>query len=320
MVQAKVILTWQRLSRRERKEIRRRSMRASDAVMRCRCKIILGLVQGKTPTMIAQGGLCAKSQVYRVAERFVEHGPVGLIDRREDNGQNKVDDAYGMELLRLIEGSPQEHGYRRPTWTQELLILVLAERTGIRVSVTTMCRLLRQLRIRLNRPKPTVNCPWPKSRRQRRLRAIQRLVDKVPRGEVVLYLDEVDIHLNPKVGPEWTLAGKQKYVDTPGCNQKRYLAGEFNPKTGKLTWVEGDRKNSLLFLNLLYKLVTETYRSANRVHIILDNYGIHDSQQDRAALLTAVLPRPQPHRADLERPARQRDTKPSLRRNGGTYG
>ena len=182
MIQAKVIQRWQKLSHRERKEIRRRSMRASDAVMRCRCKIILSLVQGKAPTMIAQGGLCAKSQVYRVADRFIEHGLVGLADRREDNGENKVTDAYGMELLRLIEGSPQEHGYRRPTWTQELLVLVLAERTGIRVSVTTMCRLLRQLGVRLNRPKPTVNCPWPRSRRTRRLRAIQRLVDNLASG------------------------------------------------------------------------------------------------------------------------------------------
>ena len=157
--------------------------------------------------MIAKGGLCAKSQVYRVADRFIEHGPVGLADRREDNGENKVVDTYGAELLRLIEGSPQEHGYRRPTWTQELLVLVLAERTGIRVSVTTMCRLLRQLGIRLNRPKPTVNCPWPRSRRIRRLQAIQRLIDNLAPGEVVVYLDEVDIHLNPKIGPEWTLAG-----------------------------------------------------------------------------------------------------------------
>jgi putative transposase len=203
--------------------------------MRCLCKIILSLVQGKTPTMIAQGGLCAKSQVYRVADRFIEHGPVGLADRREDNGENKVTDTYGAELLRLIEGSPQEHGYRRPTWTQELLVLVLGERTGIRVSVTTMCRLLRQLGIRLNRPKPTVNCPWPRWRRIRRLRAIQRLIDNLAPGEVVVYLDEVDIHLNPKIRPEWTLAGKQKYVRTPGCNEKRYLAGALNPKTGKLT-------------------------------------------------------------------------------------
>jgi hypothetical protein len=143
----------------------------------------------------------------------------------------------------------------------------------------------------LNRPKPTVKCPWPNSRRRQRLRAIQRLVDKAPRDEVVLYLDEVDIHLNPKVGPEWTPAGKQKYVDTPGCNQKRYLGGAFNPKTGKITWVEGDRKNSFLFLDLLYKLVTKTYRSARRIHLILDNYGIHDSQQVRLALKSAAASR-----------------------------
>ena len=89
------------------------------------------------------------------------------------------------------------------------------------------CRLLRQLGIRLTRPEPTVNCPWPRSRRVRRLREIQRLIDNLATGEVVLYLDEVDIHLNPKIGPQWTQAGKQKYVRTPGCNEKRYLAGRF---------------------------------------------------------------------------------------------
>ena len=115
MIRSKVIQIWQELSPRERKEIRRRSMRASDGVMRCRCKIILALVQGKTPTMIADGGLCAKSQVYRVADRFLAHGLVGLADRREDNRENKVTDSYGTELLGLIEGSPPEHGYRRPT-------------------------------------------------------------------------------------------------------------------------------------------------------------------------------------------------------------
>ena len=40
-------------------------MRAKDAGMRCHCKVVLALVRGTTPTMIAQGGLCAKSQVYR---------------------------------------------------------------------------------------------------------------------------------------------------------------------------------------------------------------------------------------------------------------
>jgi hypothetical protein len=58
--------------------------------MRCRCKVILGFVQGKSPTVIRQGGQCAKSQVYRVADRFIEHGLVGLAHRREHDGEDKV--------------------------------------------------------------------------------------------------------------------------------------------------------------------------------------------------------------------------------------
>jgi transposase len=259
-------------------------MRAKDAGMRCRCKVVLALVQGTTPTMIAQGGLCAKSQVYRIAERFLTEALAGLADRREDNGERKITPAYESELLGLVEESPQEFGYRRPTWTQELLVLVLAERIGIAISVSAMSRLLSRLRIGLKRPKPIVNCPWKKAHRTRRLRAIQRLVADLPADEVVLYLDEVDIHLNPKIGPDWTKRGRQKKVLTPGCNEKRYLAGAWNAVTRRLIYVEGERKNSLLFLKLLHKLATKTYSHANRIHVILDNYGIHDSLQVRLAL------------------------------------
>jgi putative transposase len=212
-------------------------MRAKDAGMRCHCKVVLALVQGTTPTMIAQGGLCAKSQVYRVAERFITEGLAGLVDRREDNGERKITRVYESELLRLVEQSPQEFGYRRPTWTQELLILVLAERIEISISVSAMSRLLGRLRIGLKRPKPIVDCPWKKAHRTRRLRAIQRLVENLPADEVVLYVDEVDIHLNPKIGPDWTKRGQQKEVLTPGCNQKRYLAGAWNPKSRRLIYV-----------------------------------------------------------------------------------
>ena len=102
---------------------------SADGVLRCRCKVILALVQGKSPTLIEQGGLCSTSQVYRVANRFIDHGPQGLPDRREDNGENKVTELYELELLSVLSGSPRDHGYLRPTWTQELLVRVLAART-----------------------------------------------------------------------------------------------------------------------------------------------------------------------------------------------
>ena len=164
------------------------------------------------------------------------------------------------------------------------------------------------------------------------MRTIQRLVENLPANEVVLYLDEVDIHLNPKIGPDWTKRGRQKKVLTPGCNEKRYLAGAWNPKTRRLIYVEGERKTSLLFLELLYTLVTKTYPNAKRIHIILDNYGIHDSLQVRLALksaaaakleaplLAAILPGSQSDRTHLEGPARQRHPQPPVRDDGRTHG
>ena len=63
----KVLVVWRELRRRERRIMQALSRGSPDAVLRCRCKVILALVQGKSPTTIAKGGLCSASQVYRVA-------------------------------------------------------------------------------------------------------------------------------------------------------------------------------------------------------------------------------------------------------------
>ena len=56
-------------------------------------------------------------------------------------------------------------------------------------------------------------------------------------------------------------------------------------KTGELIWVEGESKNSLLFIQLLWKLHL-SYPNAKKIHIILDNYSIHHTEQVKASLAT----------------------------------
>jgi transposase len=283
LVSKKVRARWNRLSKRERRIVRTFAKNSPDAVTRGHCKIVLSLVQGATPSSIARAKLSSSSQVYRVAERFIKEGLTGLGDRREDNGDAKVTEEYELALLQLVDRKPSDFGYRRPTWTQELFILVLHARTGTRVSPTTMSRLLKKLNVRLGRPKPIVGCPWKKARKTRRLKALERLVRGLRKNEVVVYVDEVDIHLNPKIGVDYMHRGTQKTVLTPGKNEKRYLAGALNAKTGELIWVEAERKDSDLFILLLWKLVNE-YRWAKRIHVILDNYRIHSSARAQLAL------------------------------------
>jgi transposase len=275
---------WQILRPRERQRLRCLARGSPEASLRMRCKIVLSLVRGNSPTAIRRGMQCSRSQVYRVGKRFVEQHLAGLADRREDNGSLKVTEQYEWLLVIAAAFSPRHYGFARPTWTQELFIRALAKRTGIRLSPATMSRWLRRLGVRRGRPKPTVACPWSESRRKRRLRQIQRLIREAPPDEVVLYVDEVDIHLNPKIGPDWMLPGQQKQILTPGQNEKRYLAGALDARTGRLTWVESDRKNSDLFIDQLWTLVQKEYPQARRIHLILDNYRIHKSQRTQLAL------------------------------------
>ena len=93
----------------------------------------------------------------------------------------------------------------------------------------------------------------------------------------------MDIHLNPKIGLDWMVSGQQKQVLTPGKNEKRYLAGALDVRTGIVTWVEGIRKTSYLFLDLLDRLRRD-YPKERCLHLICDNYRIHKSDIVHAAL------------------------------------
>jgi transposase len=206
-----------------------------------------------------------------------------LRDGRAGNGEAKVDGAFRTSLVRALRHSPQRWGWLRPTWTRELLVLEMERRGHVRVSVATMGRTLAALGARLKAARPIVLCPWPHRRKLRRLAQLRRLAEGASATQPVFYSDEVDIHLNPKVGKDWCLPGERPVVVTPGNNQKRYLAGALNAATGQLTWVEGTSKASALFIQLLWRLCAE-YPRARRIHLIVDNAAIHTSKKTQAAL------------------------------------
>jgi len=55
------------------------------------------------------------------------------------------------------------------------------------------------------------------------LREIEEFAEDAAEDEVVVYVDEVGIHLNPKMGLDRIVRGHQKQVLTARQNEKRYL-------------------------------------------------------------------------------------------------
>jgi transposase len=266
------------VKQRLHKELRR----CRDANVRCRFLIIINLLNGRGAYQTAQVLGVHNTTVYRLAKRYRQHGENALWDGREDNGVVKLDERYLSLLLQVVRCSPQTYHWRRPTWTREMLVETMASKTGVWIHVATMSRALALVKARRGRPRPVVRCPWSKWAKTRRLNQIRQVLATLPKKEVAFYADEVDIHLNPKIGLDWMAPGQQKEVVTPGNNQKRYLAGALQ-EDKRLVWVEGERKNSALFVDLLNALAAG-YPQARKIHVILDNFRIHSSQMVQGAL------------------------------------
>ncbi len=93
-----------------------------------------------------------------------------------------------------------------------------------------MGRLLKELKVRRGRPKPTAPCPWSKARKNRRVALIGALVESLPPEAACVWEDEADLDLNPRIGLDYMLPGTQRTVPTPGTNVKRYSAGAMDAR------------------------------------------------------------------------------------------
>jgi putative transposase len=186
---------------------------------------------------------------------------------------------YGHYWLRLVVQwftacSPQVFGFLRSRWSCSLAVLLLWQEHRLRVSQETVRRWLHGADLVWRRPRPVL-----KRRDQRHgqiLAGLRALLRNLPKDETVVFMDEVDINLNPDIGFMWMRRGEQAEIVTPGQNQKNYLAGSLHWRTGSLLApVTGPKRNATLVARHLEELCRRL-RCYRRIHIIWDNAKIHD--------------------------------------------
>jgi transposase len=260
------------------RRLERTARKTKDAAFRTRLLVVLHYARGWGCSRIARALGSAPSSAIRVAKRFLELGESALLDARADNGAPKVDEDLLEALREIVAYQPERFGWARSTWSRELLTKTLARETGVRVSERTAGRMLERIGARYGAARPVAKLEWAKARKSRRVRAILSVVKKLPNDEVAYYEDELDVHLNPKIGRDWMLACTQKEIVTPGKNEKRYLFGALAVGGDEVIYVTADSKSSDGFISLLEKL-RAAKPSARRIHLVLDNYSIHKSKK-----------------------------------------
>jgi len=290
-----------RLSAKERKACLRvyRSARAAR-----RALVLLLLDDEQSYRRIREATLASPTLIAAVKRDF-QHGGLDRVLQAE---RRDASIAYWLIVVMrwLLSFTPQDFGFFRSRWSCELLALVLREREGIRLSPETVRRGMHRMEFVWRRPRPVVGPQDPEH--ATKLRQIQRLIARLPSDETVVFQDEVDVHLNPKIGPCWMVRGEQAEVVTPGNNEKRHLAGSLHWRTGRLLLSPpGRRRDAALFVAHLDDLRRQL-RGYRVIHVICDNARFHDCRAVRdflgrhpGRIMLHYLPKYAPETNPIER-------------------
>jgi transposase len=243
--------------------------------------ILLLCAAGRTPTDIAAALFCSRSSVYR-AVRAYRKGTLGW----EHDAQGRfmppihttgLPPMLRRSLMALLKATPRAYGWCRTRWSCATLALTLQAKRGLTVSAETMRRWLHEVGWVWKRAKLAAKDDDP--HRIERLARIRFVFEHLQAGEAMIFADELDISLLPKVGAAWMPKGTQLAVMTPGTNTKYYLAGALDVATGILLHCCGPRKTNALFRDLL-QVIEEHYPTElyTRLYVVVDNYKIHKAK------------------------------------------
>lgn len=244
-----------------------------------RLHILLLLAQRRSPTEIADWLLCSRSTVYDVAQAW--HDGWRPWERTASTPKPALPSGLTPTLHRslraLLNSTPAAYGWCRTRWSCATLAATLQARRGLAVSAETLRRWLHGIGWVWKRAKLVAKDNDPE--RVSKLARIRLIWESLRPREALLFADELDIALLPKPGYQWMEKGTQVQVMTPGKNEKRYLAGAWDVRTGQVHHRVWARKTNALFRDLLDALDTAyPARCDDRIFVVVDNYRIHKAQ------------------------------------------
>lgn len=255
-----------------------------DPALRLRAHIILLLDRGHAWSVIVAVLFTSTHTIARWQRRFLRDRVAGLTGRARGRKPHFAGRWAALAVAWVVTLTPRAFGLFRSRWACATVVLLLWQEHGLRVSRETVRRWLRRHELVWRRPRPVVGPEDPN--RDAILADLRRRMAATPAAETWVFADEVDVNLNPEVGPMWMRRGEQAEVVTPGDNEKRYVAGSQHWRTGAVIVTvgrAGQGRDAALFVRHLDDL-RHRLRRYRKIHVLCDNARAHDCKAVREYL------------------------------------
>jgi putative transposase len=271
-----------RLTPTERQGLLDHYRRTADPDIRLRAHILLLLDAGHPWATISAVLFCSVSTISRWKRRFEAEGVDAVSGRPRGRRRSGIHTWAALVVRWVLTLPPADFRFARSRWSCEAVAVVLRDDHRVKVGRETVRLWLRDAGLVWRRPRPVIRPKDPD--RATKLAELRALLHRLPADETAVFMDEVDVNLNPKVGCQWMKRGEQAVVETPGTNEKRYLAGSIHWRTGRVIRTTGKLKegrSAALFCRHLDDL-RRAFRHYKVIHVICDNARTHKPDKSTA--------------------------------------
>lgn len=245
-----------------------------------RARMILMLANGLGPSSIGRL-LGVSDRVVRKWRMRWEKAPElqSLLDADRPGRPAVIPLEMRCQVVQLACARPEDQrNVRRAVWTQRALARALYARTGVRISRSTVQRILSSKGLRPHRVRYWLHSPDPEF--AKKVRRICQLYLKPPPNAVVVCIDEKPMQAlgrrtPDRRAPDGSVRHEFEYVRRGVC----HLLGAFDTRTGRVLGSVVKKRSAGAVHNFL-ETVARAFPD-RRVFVIWDNLNIHHEGNER---------------------------------------
>src|SRR5271167_3824442 len=220
--------------------------------------------------------------VSRWLTKWRRDGQRALKERKATGRPPKLDcKRHGKAILKLVKHPATEFGYEHPLWTCERIRQVISAELNLAVSVPTLWRELKKLKLSCQKPERRALEQDPKARARWIATEWPRIKRLARRQRALLFFeDESVVRLTPTVGRTWAPVGKTPIVRVTGKRASVLVMSALSLQGRLFFKIPSERVNATVFIDFLKELLAEYPK--RKIFVIADQASPHIAKNVKA--------------------------------------
>jgi len=245
-----------------------------------RIRAVKQVQSGISPEEVTRVLGLSRSTVYNWLAQYREHGMQGLKAKKISGRPAKIDGKKMKWIYdTIVQKSPLQFRFEFALWTREMIQKIIADKFGIKLGLSSVSRLLKQLGLTCQRPKRPIFKAWQQNSQQvnnwlKKVFPKIKTRARLERADIY-FADEAGIRSDYHSGTTWAPKGETPVVSATGARFSVNMISAVSPRGDFRFMVVEGSVNSSVFVEFLKRLMAGSKR---KVFLIVDGYPAHKSK------------------------------------------